>query len=282
MEPEKGSKQNTAGKRAWDSISVHAFPCQLCPRERGITSTPSRFPQAQRPRVSPIVGVRVCGIQVPTVPESQPYLARRIHRSLSGRLARPRRSVLKLSVRVGESPRTQEVPQSSQHCACGSNQHAVACTPVVSRHSDAGVGVAVNADSSPTVACDDTCLELTLTSHSDNRVTWAPMHYSKLCAVKCNAERNLLPPTPPSPVGPLLLAPLNSSRRLSSGWAWHLCISSVSTALPQANFEVRRYCRVAAPPSTSSAFVRRTLQATPCTETLQQCVALKRGTDHSK
>lgn len=231
-ESEKAKQKNTSGNTALGSIPISQLPHESRPEERCLGSTLPRRPQAQRHHVPPGAGLGVCGMPPPTVPGSQPYFALRICRGISGRFVRPKGKAWKLKVTERVPLQAQEALQPCQLCSC--NRRGLSCAPFVARLPDSDPEVSLDPAASPTTMYTDIYLSRSVPIQGEEGGNWAAMHCWKLDVARCNSART---PVAHYAVQPLLAAPLNNCGCLRNERTWWLCVSSVSTGLPQANFE---------------------------------------------
>ncbi|KAL8273878.1 hypothetical protein Esti_002201 [Eimeria stiedai] len=231
------SKPSSVGEnRVWRSASFQQRPYQLYPEGRLFGPRPYKPAYLQPPNLSPAKGVKICGVPAPTVPASQPYLACGARKSASRRL-RGRPPVCNLSVIEGLSSPVREVKVSSPR-DCRAKNSDTARTPAIQPASvQLPRKVSQASAGSPSTSCEDAFPHESTTIRDSAGFNWQALKYWKLNAAKNRAIRN---PLFQSPFKSLFLSPLNECCCSNGGRAWRLCVTSVSTDLPQANFEVHQ------------------------------------------
>ncbi|CDJ68951.1 protein phosphatase 2C, putative [Eimeria necatrix] len=217
----------------WTSSSCFARPLRSQERrkERRITSV--LFPSAhqQYPCVSPILGVRICGNGILTVPESQPYLARAIHSNLLGRFCRPQNAALKVNVTAGHPSSTRLAEGAPEYSGDGIERNdalETSCKQADPRtRGGASSGTAQN----------DVQIQHKLKFQCDGDLK-EPIKQWKFGSLRWEEQPTAIRHAlPVSPEGTTQLTPLKRSHIANSGRTRSLCVSSISTNLPQCNFE---------------------------------------------
>ncbi|KAL8425698.1 hypothetical protein Efla_003076 [Eimeria flavescens] len=231
-EPLSVSKQKRGESTIWRSSSSQRRAYQLYPEGVRFGSTPSRQRYLRSSSVSPLRGLRICGVPPSTVPESQPYLASVVQGSFRGRF-RARQSPCKLKVTDEVSSSAPDMPRLSSPRECRSKGADTSCSSSVKQSSSSNMKAAQAKTSSPASTCNETVLHARPTVHEAG-VSRAALNYWRLDATR---QKALWTSFVPSPLKAAFLKPLSDCCCPRSGRAWRLCVTSVSTDLPQANFE---------------------------------------------
>lgn len=232
--------QTICGDNVWDLSSSQALPLpQVCSNVQclGIPQAFLLTPQRQRP--FPVMGVRLCGLKTPTVPQSQPYLVQTRHWGLPnpGRYAFQRGSECKLKITEKAPPKVEGIPGLS-HQRCVSDPAGVAPGRALRECQLEDLNIQAPLHMSPSLTIsrtDDAGLGHKQAAQEDAAAKW-PLEQSwtlntSNCWKQCSSSQF----RQKSVSRPLLEIP----RRQNIRRARCLCVSSISTELPEANFEVR-------------------------------------------
>lgn len=238
--PETQGHQNVCGNNAWDLSSSQALPpTQICSEVRCLGIPQSFLLAPQRRRPFPVMGVRLCGLKTPTVPQSQPYLVQTFHWGLPdpGRYALQRGSECKLKITEKAPPKVEGVPGPS-HRRCVSDSSGVALGGPLTecRLVDLHLEAPSHLSSSLAIAhTDNPCLDLRQATQADAAAKWPREQGWKLNTSSSWKENHVSASQPRQRA--VLRPSLEVPRRQNVRRARCLCVSSISTELPEANFE---------------------------------------------